>query len=72
MKSESSLLHAQLRRMRAMNYKYHALFFRSINFWILVVVGLFALGLWEPLRPAVYFIPPLVVFAAMQGAFFII
>lgn len=69
MKSEASLLHAQLRRMRAMNYKYHALFFRYINFWILICVGLLVVSLWEPLRPAAFFVPPLVLYAAMQGAF---
>ncbi len=69
MKSESALLSAQLRRMRAMNYKYHALFFRYINFWILICVGLFVAALWEPLRPAVFFVPPLVLYAAVQGAF---
>lgn len=69
MKSESSLLHAQLRRMRAMNYKYHALFFRYINFWILMVVGLFVISLWEPFRPGVFFTAPIVLYAAMQGAF---
>ena len=69
MKSEASLLHAQLRRMRAMNYKYHALFFRYINFWIVVCVALFVASLWEPLRAAVFFVPPLVLYGAMQGAF---
>ena len=28
----SAALSSQLRRMRAMNYRYHALFFRYINF----------------------------------------
>lgn len=69
MKSEASLLHAQLRRMRAMNYRYHALFFRYINFWILINVSLLVISLWEPLHPAVFFVPPLVLYAAMQGAF---
>jgi len=55
--------------MRAMNFKYHAFFFRYINFWIVICVGLFVASFWEPLRAAVYFIPPLVLYAAMQGAF---
>jgi len=67
--NESLLLTAQLGRMRAMNFKYHALFFRYINFWIVVCVGLFVASMWEPLKPAVFFIPPLVLYAAMQGAF---
>lgn len=66
---QEGLLQAQLRRMRAMNYKYHAIFFRYINFWILICVGLFVASMWEPLKPAVFFIPPLVLYAAMQGAF---
>lgn len=69
MSNELSLLRAQLGRMRAMNFKYHALFFRSINFWILICVGLLVASLWEPLRAAVFFVPPLVLYAAMQGAF---
>jgi hypothetical protein len=62
-------LHAQLRRMRAMNFKYHALFFRQINFWIAVNVVLLVASLLEPLRAAVLLIPYLVLYAAMQGAF---
>ena len=69
MPNESTLLQAQLRRMRTMNFKYHAFFFRDINFWIVICVGLFVASFWEPLRPAVYFIPPLVLYAAIQGAF---
>lgn len=69
MNNEIGLLQAQLGRMRAMNFKYHALFFRYINFWILICVGLFVLSLWEPLRPAIFFVAPLVLYAAMQGAF---
>lgn len=64
-----SILHAQLRRMRAMNFKYHALFFRQINFWIAMNVGLLVASLFEPLRAAVLLIPYLVLYAAMQGAF---
>lgn len=66
---EIKLLSAQLRRMRAMDYKYHALFFRWINFWIVIVVGLFVVSLLEPLRLAAFFIAPLVLYAAVQGAF---
>ncbi len=62
-------LHAQLRRMRAMNFKYHALFFRQINFWIAVNVVLLVASLLEPLRAAALLIPYLVLYAAMQGAF---
>lgn len=69
MNNEFGLLQKQLGRMRAMNFKYHALFFRYINFWIVICVGLFALSLWEPLNPFVLFVPPLVLYAAMQGAF---
>lgn len=64
-----SMLHAQLRRMRAMNFKYHALFFRQINFWIAMNVGLLVVSLLEPLRAAVLLVPYLVLYAAMQGAF---
>ncbi len=64
-----SLLHAQLRRMRGMNYKYHALFFRQINFWIAVNVILLVASLLEPLRAAVLLVPYLILYAAMQGAF---
>jgi hypothetical protein len=62
-------LHAQLQRMRAMNFKYHSLFFRQINFWIAVNVILLMASLLEPLRAAVLLIPYLVLYAAMQGAF---
>lgn len=65
----SKMLHAQLRRMRAMNFKYHALFSRQINFWIAMNVGLLVASLFEPLRAAVLLIPYLVLYAAMQGAF---
>ncbi len=65
----SGILSAQLRRMRAMNFKYHALFFRQINFWIAVNVVLLIASLLEPLRPAVLLVPFLVLYAAMQGAF---
>lgn len=65
----NSLLHAQLRRMRAMNYRYHALFFRQINFWIAVDVALLVAGLLEPLRAAVLLVPYVTLYAAMQGAF---
>jgi hypothetical protein len=64
-----SLLHSQLRRMRGMNYRYHALFFRQINFWIAVNVVLLVVSLIAPLRAAVLLVPPLIVYAAMQGAF---
>lgn len=64
-----SILHSQLRRMRAMNYKYHALFFRQINFWIAVNVILLAVSLLEPLRAAIFLVPYLVLYAAMQSAF---
>jgi hypothetical protein len=65
----SGILSAQLRRMRAMNFKYHALFFRQINFWIAVNVVLLIASLLEPLRAAVLLVPFLVLYAAMQGAF---
>ena len=64
-----SWLHAQLRRMRGMNYKYHSLFFRQINFWIAVNVVLLVASLLEPSRAAVLLVPYLVLYAAMQGAF---
>ena len=64
-----TVLHAQLRRMRAMDFKYHALFFRQINLWIAVNVVLLVASLLEPLRAAVLLIPYLVMYAAMQGAF---
>ena len=63
------LLHAQLRRMRGMNFRYHALFFRQINFWIAVNVVLLVVSLLEPLRAAVLLVPHLILYAAMQGAF---
>lgn len=69
MPNEPALVASQLGRMRAMNYKYHAMFFRYINFWIVVCVGLFVVSLWEPFRLAVFFAAPLVLYAAMQGAF---
>ena len=52
-----------------MNFKYHALFFRQINFWIAVNVVLLIASLLEPLRAAVLLVPFLVLYAAMQGAF---
>jgi hypothetical protein len=64
-----SMLHAQLRRMRAMDYRYHALFFRYINFWVGVVTALLVLSLLEPLHAAVLLVPYLILYAAMQGAF---
>lgn len=64
-----SLLSAQLRRMRAMNYKYHALFFRQINFWIAVNVALLVASLYPPLRAAIFLVPYIVLYTAMQGAF---
>ena len=63
------LLNAQLRRMRAMNHKYHALFFRQINFWIAVNAILLVASLLEPLRAAIFLVPYLVLYAAVQGAF---
>lgn len=63
------MLRAQLRRMRAMNFKYYALFFRQINFWIAVNAVLLVASLLEPLRAAVVLVPYLVLYAAMQGAF---
>ncbi len=67
--TNTSELHAQLRRMRAMDYRYHALFFRYINFWIAVIVALLAVSLYEPLRAAIFLVPYLILYAAMQGAF---
>lgn len=64
-----SLLHAQLRRMRGMNYRYHALFFRQINFWIAANVILLVTSLLQPFRAAVLLVPYLIVYAAMQSAF---
>lgn len=64
-----SVLSAQLCRMRAMNYKYHALFFRQINFWIAVNVALLVASLYPPLRVAICLVPYLVLYAAMRGAF---
>lgn len=64
-----SLLRAQLRRMRGMDYKYHALFFHQINFWIAVNVILLVASLLEPLRAAVLLVPYLILYAAVQGAF---
>jgi hypothetical protein len=69
MPNEPTLLTAQLGRMRAMNYKYHALFFRYINFWIVMCVGLLVLSVWEPFRLAIFLVAPLVLYGAMQGAF---
>lgn len=63
------LLHAQLRRMRGMNYRYHASFFHQINLWIAVNVALLVASLLEPFRAAVLLVPHLVLYAAMQGAF---
>lgn len=63
------MLHAQLRRMRAMNFKYHSLFFRQINFWIAVNVILLVASLLEQLRAAVSLVPYLILYAAMQSAF---
>lgn len=65
----ASELHAQLRRMRAMDYRYHGLFFRYINFWIGAVAALLVISLLEPLRAAILLVPYLVLYAAMQGAF---
>lgn len=65
----ANILHAQLRRMRAMNFKYHALFFRQINFWIAANAILMVVSLSEPLRAAALLVPYLVLYAAMQGAF---
>ena len=67
--STTGSLAAQLRRMRAMDYKYHALFFRYINAFIVLCALLLVAGLLEPLRAAVLLVPPLVLYAAMQGAF---
>jgi hypothetical protein len=64
-----TILDSQLRRMRAMNWKYHALFFRQINFWIAVNVGLLVVSLAAPFRAGVLLVPYLVLYAAMQGAF---
>jgi hypothetical protein len=64
-----SMLHAQLRRMRAMDYGYHALFFRYINLWIGVITVLLMLSLLEPLRAAILLVPYLILYTAMQGAF---
>lgn len=64
-----NIMHSQLRRMRAMNYRYHALFFRQINFWIAVDVVLLVASLLEPLRAAVLLVPYVTLYAAMQGAF---
>lgn len=52
-----------------MNFKYHALFFRQINFWIAIIIALLVASLIEPLRAAVLLIPFLILYAAMQGAF---
>lgn len=64
-----SMLHAQLRRMRAMDYRYHALFFRYINLWIGVITALLVLSLLGPLRAAILLVPHLILYAAMQSAF---
>lgn len=69
MTSATDLLHAQLRRMRAMQYRYHALFFRYINFWIAIVVALLVISLFQPLRAAILLAPYLILYASMQGAF---
>ena len=67
--NSSGPLIAQLRRMRAMNYRYHALFFRYINAFVALSALLFAASLLEPLRAAVLLVPHLILYAAMQGAF---
>jgi len=66
---ETRLLHAQLRRMRAMNFKYHALFFRQINFWITLIALALVVSLLEPLRATIFLVPYLILYAAMQGTF---
>lgn len=65
----TTFLAAQLRRMRAMNYKYHALFFRYINLFIILNALVLVASLLEPLRAAALLVPHLVLYAAMQGAF---
>jgi len=60
-----TILDAQLCRMRTMNFKYPALFFRQINFWIALVALLFVTSLLEPLRAAILLVPYLVLYAAM-------
>lgn len=67
--NSSGPLFAQLRRMRAMNYRYHALFFRYINAFVALSALLLAASLLEPLRAAVLLVPHLIPYAAMQGAF---
>jgi hypothetical protein len=52
-----------------MNFRYHALFFRQINFWIGVNVALLVISLDTTFRAAVFLVPFLVLYAAMQGAF---
>jgi hypothetical protein len=51
--------------MRTMNFKYPALFFRQINFWIALVALLLVTSLLEPLRAAILLVPYLVLYAAM-------
>ncbi|MCX7838227.1 MAG: hypothetical protein N2559_02055 [Anaerolineae bacterium] len=62
-------IHAQLRRMRALNFRYHALFFRYINFWIAIVALLLVASLLPPLHATILLVPYIILYAAMQGAF---
>lgn len=62
-------IHAQLRRMRALNFRYHALFFRYINFWIAIVALLLVASLLPLLHAAIFLVPYIILYAAMQGAF---
>lgn len=68
MTSSFRLAAAQLRRMRAMNGKYHARFFSDIRFTMVSVLALFALGAAVDARLAA-FVPLVALVGAAQTAF---
>jgi hypothetical protein len=64
-------LHAQLERMRAMQYKYSELFYQLIILGITMLVLLAAASLTETLRAVVLLIPFFIIYLGVQSAYFL-
>jgi hypothetical protein len=62
-------LDQQLRRMRGMLFGYSELFFVHMRVYTIVVIGLLAASLWEPLGGAVLIVPFLIPFVFIEASY---
>jgi hypothetical protein len=64
-------LHAQLERMRAMQYKYSELFYQLIILGLVMLVLMAAASMTETLRGVVLLIPFFIIYLGVQSAYFL-